>query len=123
MFSDEFIMPTVAFLIYDSIFFHDFVSASSNGIDCIIHGSNPAGVFSVYYMDLVHTISPVIKELLWMGHAFKHNAWSTSALFASLIIHKRALSYHTSEIEDACTNLEKRWQAAKSSRAVSTAEV
>lgn len=58
--SGEFIMPKVAFLICLD-FFHDFVSASSNGVDYIIYGSNPARDFSVYYMDLVHTISPVIK--------------------------------------------------------------
>lgn len=53
-----------------------------------------------------------------MGPVFKHNA----LLFASLVIHKRVLSYHTSEIEDACTNLEKRWKAAISPQAVSAAE-
>lgn len=54
--------------------------------------------FSVYYMDLVHMYL-VIKYLLWMEHVFKHHAWSASAHFASLIIHKHALSYHNQKLK------------------------
>lgn len=47
MFSDEFITPKVALVIHDSIFFHYFVSVSSNGFDHIIYGSNPESFNSV----------------------------------------------------------------------------